>query len=92
VFAGVIPVIGPLFAAGPIASALGLTGAVGAAAAGGMTGAAAGGMLAALVRLGVSEEHAQRYADAAHTDDSGEVAAALEEAGATDVESYRPAV
>ncbi|MBU1293144.1 hypothetical protein KJ819_03740 [Patescibacteria group bacterium] len=97
-FAGIIPVIGPLFAAGPIAAALGFTGAVGAAAAGGVTGAAAGGILAGLVRLGISEEHAQRYVDrveagdvlvAAHTDKEDEAVTIFKDAGASNVETYQ---
>lgn len=100
-FAGVIPVIGPLFVAGPLAAALGFTGAVGAAAAGGVTGAAAGGIIAGLVRLGVSEEHAQRYADhveagdilvAAYAEKPDEAAAIFNEESAMDVQSYALAV
>jgi uncharacterized membrane protein len=64
--AGVIPVVGPLFAAGPLAAALGLTGAVGTTVAGAATGAVAGGLIGALVNLGVGEENAQRYADRVH--------------------------
>lgn len=67
--AGVIPVVGPLFAAGPLAAALGLTGAVGTTVAGAATGAVAGGLIGALVNLGVGEENAQRYADRVHAGD-----------------------
>jgi hypothetical protein len=67
--AGAIPVVGPLFAAGPLAAALGLTGAVGTTVAGAATGAVAGGLIGALVNLGVGEESAQRYADRVHAGD-----------------------
>jgi hypothetical protein len=52
-----IPGIGPVIAAGPIASAL--TG----AAVGAVAGAATGGIVAALVDMGVPEEEAQVYAE-----------------------------
>lgn len=96
-FVGVIPVIGPLFAAGPIAVALGLTGAVGATAAGGLTGAAAGGLVGALINIGVSEEHAQEYEDivragnilvAVHTDADVPVSPILEKHGAMNINEY----
>jgi hypothetical protein len=95
--AGVLPIIGPLFAAGPLASALGLTGALGTAAAGGLTGAAAGGIIGALVNLGIPEEHAKRYEDrvlagdilvAVHAEDAAEVVRHFEEAGALETEVY----
>ena len=58
---GVLPGLGTLFVAGPLAAALGLTGAVATTAAGAMTGAAAGGLLGALTGLGVSTPDAERY-------------------------------
>jgi uncharacterized membrane protein len=61
--AAAFPVVGPLVAGGAIASALGLTGAVGTAAAGAVVGAATGGLVGALTHLGVGEEHAQHYQD-----------------------------
>ena len=96
-FAGVLPVIGPLLAAGPIATALGLTGALGSAAAGGLTGAAAGGVVGGLVNLGLSQEHAQQYEDsvragnilvAVHTDADVDAAAVLLRNNAMDVNEY----
>jgi hypothetical protein len=54
--AGALPIVGPLVAGGAIASALGLTGAVGATAAGAVVGAATGGIIGALVNLGVGKE------------------------------------
>ncbi len=50
-----IPGIGALFIAGPIATALGLTGAAAA------TGALAGGLLGSLVSLGIPEKEARVY-------------------------------
>lgn len=96
---GMIPVIGPVFAAGPIVAALGIgTGVIGTTAAGALTGAAAGGLVGALVSLGVSEEKAKEYHDrveagsvliAVHEDESKDVASILNQEGATDVDIYR---
>lgn len=58
---GILPGLGTLFVAGPIATALGLTGAVATTAAGAMTGAAAGGLVGALGGLGVSAQDAKEY-------------------------------
>jgi len=58
---GILPGLGTLFVAGPIATALGLTGAAATTAAGALTGAAAGGLIGALTGLGVSEEEAKVY-------------------------------
>lgn len=58
---GILPGLGTLFVAGPIATALGLTGAAATTAAGAMTGAAAGGLVGALTGLGASEEEAHTY-------------------------------
>ncbi|MBI2409713.1 hypothetical protein HYV30_01575 [Candidatus Kaiserbacteria bacterium] len=96
--AGALPVIGPIFVAGPLAAALGLgAGALGTAAAGAITGAAAGGLIGALVSWGISEPAAKKYADrveagdilvAVHADEKTDVAKCLEEEGATNVEIY----
>ena len=59
----VLPGVGTLLVAGPIATALGLTGVAASTAAGAMTGLAAGGLIGALVNLGVSEEDAKLYED-----------------------------
>jgi uncharacterized membrane protein len=56
-----LPGLGAFFIAGPLATALGLTGAAASAAAGTMTGAAAGGLLGALLGLGFSEDEAKVY-------------------------------
>lgn len=58
---GVLPGLGTLLVAGPIAAALGLTGAAATTAAGAMTGVAAGGIIGALSGLGVSQSDAREY-------------------------------
>jgi hypothetical protein len=58
---GILPGLGPLLVAGPIAAALGLTGAAATTAAGALTGAAAGGLVGALGSLGMSSEEAKIY-------------------------------
>jgi len=60
---GVLPGIGTLFVAGPLATALGLTGATATTIAGAATGAAAGGLIGALTNLGVDEADAKLYED-----------------------------
>jgi len=99
--AGVIPVVGPIFAAGPLMAALGLTGAIGTTAAGAVTGAAAGGLIGALVNLGVGEERAKRYADrvtagnilvTAYAEENQGVIDVMTRCGANDVERFSPVV
>lgn len=58
---GILPGLGSLFVAGPIATALGLTGAAATTAAGALTGAAAGTLVGALTGIGVDEEEAKVY-------------------------------
>ena len=58
---GILPGLGSLFVAGPLAAALGLTGVAATTVAGAVTGAAAGGLIGALVGLGVSEDDAEMY-------------------------------
>jgi hypothetical protein len=58
-----IPGVGALFIAGPIATALGITGAAGATVSGALTGALAGGLVGGLMGLGVPEEDARLYED-----------------------------
>lgn len=60
---GILPGLGSLFVAGPLATALGLTGAAATTAAGALTGAAAGGLVGALTGLGVGSAEAQAYED-----------------------------
>lgn len=61
VAAGILPGFGALFVAGPLATALGLTGAAATTAAGAMTGLAAGGLIGGLAGLGVPDEEARVY-------------------------------
>lgn len=98
---GVIPVIGPVFAAGPLMAALGLTGAIGTTAAGAVTGAAAGGLVGALMNLGVGEENAKRYADyvtagnvlvSVHSDEEKDPSPILLSCRAEGVERFSPTV
>lgn len=56
-----IPGLGALFIAGPLATALGLTGAAATTVSGALTGALAGGLVGALVSLGVPQEDAVVY-------------------------------
>ncbi len=56
-----IPGIGGLLIGGPLAAALGLTGAAAATVSGAVTGALAGGLVGGLVGLGVPEETAKVY-------------------------------
>ena len=64
---GVLPGLGTLFVVGPLATALGLTGAVATTVAGAATGAAAGGLIGALSNLGISKEDAELYEKRIHT-------------------------
>ena len=59
----VLPGVGTLLVAGPLAAALGLTGVAATTVAGTMTGLAAGGIVGALANIGVSEEDAKLYED-----------------------------
>ncbi len=56
-----LPGIGGILIAGPIAAALGLTGAAATTISGTVTGALAGGIIGALVSLGVPEQQARVY-------------------------------
>lgn len=58
---GILPGIGSFFVAGPLAAALGLSGAAATTAAGAATGAAAGGIIGGLTQLGVKSEDAELY-------------------------------
>ncbi len=58
---GLLPGLGTLFVAGPLAAALGLTGATATTVAAAATGAAAGGLIGGLSKLGVSEIDARLY-------------------------------
>ncbi|CAN5145148.1 hypothetical protein BH09PAT2_BH09PAT2_04420 [soil metagenome] len=56
-----IPGLGALLVAGPIASALGLTGAVATTTTGAISGAVVGGLVGGLLSLGFPQEVAQKY-------------------------------
>src|SRR4051812_25538993 len=58
---GILPGLGTLFVAGPLATALGFTGAAATAVAGAATGAVAGGLIGALTQLGISDTDAMLY-------------------------------
>ncbi len=58
-----LPGIGALLIGGPLAVALGLTGAAATTVSGAVTGALAGGLVGGLIGLGVPEEDAQVYED-----------------------------
>lgn len=90
-----IPGLGPLLIGGPIAAALGLTGAAATTVTGAATGAVAGGLLGALMGLGLPKEKAEVYQQrieqgaillAVPTRDNGDTAKGiLETNGASDV-------
>ncbi|MES2623577.1 MAG: low temperature-induced protein [Patescibacteria group bacterium] len=58
---GLLPGLGTLFVAGPLAAALGLSGAAATTVAAAATGLAAGGIIGGLSQLGVSTEDAKLY-------------------------------
>lgn len=58
---GVLPGIGTLFVAGPIATALGFTGGAATTVAAAATGAVAGGFIGALAKMGINKEDAALY-------------------------------
>ena len=58
---GLLPGLGTLFVAGPLAAAVGLTGAAATTAAGAATGLAAGGLLGGLVNIGIDNTDAALY-------------------------------
>lgn len=99
--AGIVPIIGSIFVAGPLLAALGIAGAIGTTAAGAITGAAAGGLIGALVSLGVEESAAKRYTDrvtagnilvSAYGEKTNDVVEVMEKNGATDVQVFAPSV
>jgi len=94
---GIIPVIGPFFAAGPILAALGVAGAVGTTAAGAVGGAVVGGLIGGLANLGVGKEKAKRYEDyvvagnillSVNAENSAPIESAMVGHNAVDVETY----
>jgi hypothetical protein len=94
---GILPGLGSLFVAGPLAGALGLTGAAATTAAGAITGAATGTLLGALLGLGLVEADAKLYEErvrmghvlvTASSDKPGEVKDAFMKNGANEVREY----
>lgn len=94
---GIIPIIGPFFAAGPILAALGIAGAVGTTAAGAVGGAVVGGIIGGLASMGVGKEKAKRYEDyviagnillSVSAENSGPIESAMVGHNAVDVETY----
>lgn len=94
---GILPGLGTLFVAGPLAAALGLTGAAATTAAGAMTGAAAGGLVGGLVGLGVKEDEAKVYEErvrlggilvTARTTDMSAAKGIFDKNGAEEVREY----
>lgn len=59
--AGLLGPLGPIVVAGPLATFLGITGATGAVVGTGVTGAAIGGLVGALINMGVSEPIARNF-------------------------------
>lgn len=93
-----IPGLGAFFIGGPIAAALGLTGAAATTASGAATGALAGGLLGALSNLGLTNDEAQVYetkvneggilvAVPVRGEESGEVVDVFNKNDASDVKS-----
>jgi hypothetical protein len=100
--AGIIPVIGPIFAAGPIIAAFGVgAGAVGLTAAGALTGAIVGGVIAAFMNLSSLRTETDAYDDevlagnvlvVTHARNDSEVGQAFKTYGASGVHIYTPSV
>lgn len=93
---GVLPGLGALLIGGPIAVALGLTGAAAATVSGAATGALAGGLVGALMSFGLTEDDARVYEEGikaggilvavpVHESQEEEVREVLEENGADKV-------
>ncbi len=93
-----LPGLGAFFIGGPIAAALGLTGAAASVTSGAATGALAGGILGALTGLGLTEEDAKIYEErineggilvavAAHGGEQDQVEQIFSENNAEDIRS-----
>ena len=63
VASGILPGLGPLIVGGALISSLGFSGAAATAAAGIVTGAAAGGFIGALTHMGIAKQDVQLYED-----------------------------
>lgn len=89
--AGLLGPLGPIVVAGPLATFLGITGGVGAVVGTGVAGAAIGGLVGALMSMGVSEPEAKNYEErvnagdvllSVRTEDSSTIMNSLRELGA----------
>ena len=96
---GLIPVIGPVFVAGSLITAIGIGGALGTTAAGALTGALAGGVLGALVNLGAPNVEAEEYQSrlqagdvlvVVHAEDAEVVQNAFASHNASNIHTYTP--
>lgn len=93
---GLLPGLGTLFVAGPLAAALGLTGATATTVAAAATGAAAGGLLGGLSQLGVAAEDVHVYEESVQRggvlvvskSDHVDVIDEFKKHGATEVRQY----
>lgn len=92
--AGLLGPLGPIVVAGPMATFLGITGAAGAVVGTGVAGAAIGGLVGALVSMGVSEPQARNYEERVdagdvlvniQTDDTDAVTKVLREFNAQEI-------
>lgn len=92
--AGLLGPLGAVVVAGPLATALGITGGVGAVVGTGVAGAAIGGLVGALVNLGVSEPQARNFEErvdagdvlvSIHTDKDDAVTDILREFNAAEI-------
>lgn len=95
---GILPGIGAIFIGGPLAAALGLTGAAATTVSGAATGVVAGGLLGALMSLGLSKNDAEAYQESimqggilvavpAMTNEATQVRGILEDNGADKIRS-----
>jgi hypothetical protein len=93
-----IPGVGAFLIGGPLAAALGLSGAAATTASGAMTGALAGGLIGALMSLGLPREEAEHYetriregaillAVPAFEGQEAEVSQAMDKFGASDIKT-----
>ena len=92
---GILPGVGTLFVAGPLAASLGLTGAAATTAAGALTGVAAGGIIGALSNIGLSDDEAKVYDDRIKSGDvlvattaEADVKSVFERNGAEEMKEY----
>lgn len=92
--AGLLGPLGPVVVAGPLATFLGITGGAGAVVGTGVAGAAVGGLVGALINIGVSEPQARNFEErvdagdvlvSIHTTDEDAVIAILREYNAEEI-------